>query len=124
MMRKKIKKVLPIEIILIFLFAITAFAVPEEEGIKDMWTVANELIVDIYNKIAGLSTVLAGLMTAVCALGMKLSNTQQKSDQQLDWMKKIWTAWAIINGIGAFLAYIVPIFNGLNTIESFGITGE
>ena len=123
-MRKKIKKVLPIEMILIFLFTITAFAVPEEEVVKDMWTVANELIVDVYNKIAGLSTVLAGLMTAVCALGMKLSNTQQKSDQQLDWMKKIWTAWAIINGIGAFLAYIVPIFSGLNTIEGFGITGE
>lgn len=86
-------------------------------AIEDMWTVANKIIIDVYNKIAGISTVLAGLMTAVCCLGMKLNHTQQKSDQQIDWLKKIWSAWAIINGIGAFLAYVKPLFSGLATLE-------
>lgn len=112
-MRKKfsLKKTIFVFAYVMVMLSIHALAV------DDMWTVANDIIVDVYNKIAGISTVLAGLMTAVCCLGMKLNHTQQKSDQQIDWLKKIWSAWAIINGIGAFLAYIRPLFEGLATIE-------
>lgn len=84
---------------------------------NDMWTVAQNLIVDIYNHIAGISTVLAGLMSAVAVVGAKISNNQHKVDQSWDWLKRIWIAWAVINGIGAFLAYVRPLFAGLNTIE-------
>ncbi len=83
---------------------------------KDMWTVANDLIVDIYTHIAGISTVLAGLMSAVAVIGAKLSNNQHKVDQAWDWLKRIWIAWAIINGIGAFIAWITPLFSGLATL--------
>ena len=44
----------------------------------DMWTVANKIIVDVYTHIAGISTVLAGLMSAVAVIGAKLSNNQHK----------------------------------------------
>ena len=83
---------------------------------KDMWTVANGLIVDVYTHIAGISTVLAGLMSAVAVIGAKLSSNQHKVDQAWDWLKRIWIAWAIINGIGAFIAYISPFFSGLSTL--------
>lgn len=79
---------------------VSAFAV------DDMWTVANKIIVDVYGKIVGVSTVLAGLMSAVAVIGAKLSNNQHKVDQAWDWLKRIWIAWAIINGIGAFIAYV------------------
>jgi len=82
----------------------------------DMWTVANDIIVDVYTKIAGISTVLAGLMSAVAVIGAKLSNNQHKVDQAWDWLKRIWIAWAIINGIGAFIAYVAPLFDGLATL--------
>ena len=82
----------------------------------DMWTVANKIIVDVYGKIVGVSTVLAGLMSAVAVIGAKLSNNQHKVDQAWDWLKRIWIAWAIINGIGAFIAYVAPLFNGLATL--------
>ena len=84
---------------------------------EDMWQVANRIIVDVYTRIAGISTVLAGLMSAVAVIGAKLSNNQHKTDQAWDWLKRIWIAWAIINGIGAFLAYIRPLFDGLATIS-------
>ena len=42
---------------------VSAFAV------DDMWTVANKIIVDVYGKIVGVSTVLAGLMSAVAVIG-------------------------------------------------------
>ena len=36
---------------------------------------------------------------------------------EVDWLKRIWIAWVVINGIGAFLAYVRPLFDGLNTIQ-------
>lgn len=83
----------------------------------DMWTVATKIIKDVYSKIAGISTVLAGLMSAVAVIGAKLSNNQHKVDQAWDWLRRIWIAWVIINGIGAFIAYIRPLFSGLSTLE-------
>ncbi|MEG2420977.1 MAG: hypothetical protein RR949_01080 [Oscillospiraceae bacterium] len=98
-------------IILTLYLAVPAFAV------EDMWTAANRIIVDVYNKIAGISTVLAGLMSAVAVIGAKLSNNQHKVDNAWDWLKRIWIAWVVINGIGAFLAYVRPLFQGLATIS-------
>jgi hypothetical protein len=93
------------------LFIIPAYAA------EDMFTKANSIIVDVYNKIAGISTVLAGLMSAVAVIGAKISNNQHKVDQAWDWLKRIWVAWVVINGIGAFIAYVRPLFTGLNSIE-------
>lgn len=104
-----------------YLFCLNFFLFVSAAGLSvyavdDMWTVANNLIVDIYTNIAGISTVLAGLMSAVAVIGAKLSNNQHKVDQAWDWLRRIWVAWAVINGIGAFIAYIVPQFSGLATL--------
>ena len=97
-------------VVMLLAFSTTVYAV------DDMWTVANNIIIDVYNKIAGISTVLAGLMSAVAVVGAKMSNNQHKVDQAWDWPRRIWIAWAVINGIGAFLAYVVPLFDGLATL--------
>ena len=55
-------------------------------------------------------------MSAVAVIGVKLTGNQHKVDQAWDWLKRIWVAWAIINGIGAFIAYITPQFSGFNTL--------
>lgn len=70
----------------------------------------------LYITVLLTTQVLAALMTTVCVVGMKLSNNRQKVNQSVDWLKRIWIAWAIINGIGAFLAYVRPLLSGLNTI--------
>ena len=62
-----------------------ACAVPAYAA-TDIFAVARSIIIDVYNGIAGISTVLAGLMSAVAV-------------------------------IGAFIAYIVPKFDGLATLE-------
>lgn len=110
---KRLFRLYLVSLVLLSLFSLTtatAFAV------DDMWTVANTIIVDVYTQIAGISTVLAGLMSAVAVVGAKLSNNQHKVDQAWDWLKRIWIAWAIINGIGAFIAYVAPFFSGLATL--------
>lgn len=87
--------------------SVTVFAAGE-----DIFAVADNIIRDVYNNIAGISTVLAGLMSAIAVIGAKMSNNQHKVDQSWDWLKRIWIAWAVINGIGAFIAYVVPLFDG------------
>ncbi len=98
--------------VMLVVLTLTVLTVPAF-AVDDMWTVANRIIVDVYTKIVGISTVLAGLMSAVAVIGAKLSNNQHKVDQAWDWLKRIWIAWAIINGIGAFIAYVAPLFSGL-----------
>ena len=110
MKRKRIVRLIILTAVIVTLSATQVFA------IGTMWDLAETIIKDVYNKIAGIGTILAALMTTVCVVGMKLSNNQQKVDQSVDWLKRIWIAWAIINGIGAFLAYVRPLLSGLNTI--------
>lgn len=40
----------------------------------DIFAVARSIIIDVYNGIAGISTVLAGLMSAVAVIGAKMSS--------------------------------------------------
>lgn len=103
--------------LIILTAAIVALSATQVFAIGTMWDLAETIIKDVYNKIAGLSTILAALMTTVCVVGMKLSNNQQKVDQSVDWLKRIWIAWAVINGIGGFLVYIRPLFAGYGTID-------
>ena len=113
-MKKKTKRILFTLILvamLMSMFSVTVFAAGE-----DLFQVADNIVRDVYNHIAGISTVLAGLMSAVAVIGAKMSNNQHKVDQSWDWLKRIWIAWAVINGIGAFIAYITPLFNGYNVL--------
>ncbi len=103
--------------IALVLLILAALFMPHAGAVEDMWTAANRIIKDVYTKIAGVSTVLAGLMSAVAVIGAKMSGTQQKADQAWAWLKRVWLAWVIINGIGAFIAYIRPLFTGLATLD-------
>ena len=107
-----------IMLIVILLFSMTISAAAAE----DMWEAADRIIKDVYTKIAGISTVLAGLMSAGAVVGAKVSNNQHKTDQAWDWLKRIWLCWIVINGIGAFLAYVQPLFDGLATLDPDGGT--
>ena len=102
---KKWQKILILSVMMMMLISatsLTAFAAGE-----DLFEVADNIIRDVYTNIAGISTVLAALMSAIAVVGAKMSNNQHKVDQSWDWLKRIWIAWAVINGIGAFIAYVV-----------------
>lgn len=80
---KKWQKILILSVMMIMLISsatMTAFAAGE-----DLFQVADNIIRDVYTHIAGISTVLAALMSAIAVIGAKMSNTQQKSDQAWDW---------------------------------------
>ena len=73
-----------------------------------------DIIRNVYNIIAGISAVLAGLMSAVTVIGAKISNNQHKVNQSLDWLKRICIAWAVVNGIGAFIKAVILLFKDCN----------
>ena len=111
---KKWQKILILSVMMMMLISatsLTAFAAGE-----DLFEVADNIIRDVYTHIAGISTVLAALMSAIAVIGAKMSNNQHKVDQSWDWLKRIWIAWAVINGIGAFIAYVTPLFDGYNVL--------
>jgi hypothetical protein len=60
-------------------------AEPPAAKAPDMFAKANEIIKDVYRQLVGLSTLLAGLMSAVAVIGAKLSNNQHKTEQAWDW---------------------------------------
>ena len=103
--------------IALVMLIIGAILIPQAFAVEDMWAAANRIIKDVYSKIAAISTVLAGLMSAVAVIGAKMSGTQQKADSAWDWLKRVWLAWIVVNGIGAFIAYVRPLFDGLATLE-------
>lgn len=105
----KILSVICIAFLLMSVLSLTAFAAGE-----DIFELGDKIIRDVYNRIAGISTVLAALMSAVAVIGAKMSGTQQKADAAWAWLKRVWLAWAVINGIGAFIAYVQPLFAGYN----------
>ena len=106
----KWKKIIRVAIfILLLCFVLTTQVSAAGE---DLFEVADKIIRDVYSHIAGLSTVLAALMSSVAVIGAKISNNNQKTEQAWDWLKRIWIAWAVIKGIGAFIAYITPLFDG------------
>ena len=112
-MRKKRHKVfllLLFTLLLTCLFTTTVFAAG-----KNLFEVSDD-IRDVYGHIVGISTVLACLMTAFAIISAKVSNNQHKSDQAWDWLKRIWLSWAILNLMGAILAYITPLFSGYATL--------
>lgn len=76
--RNRIIQVLYIAFCLIFLFSMNVFAA------EDIFTAAHRIIKDVYNDIAQISTVLAGLMSAVAVIGAKMSNNRHKVDQSWD----------------------------------------
>ena len=71
-----------IALVLLFLSAVI---IPQAFAVEDMWTAANRIIKDVYSKLATISTVLAGLMSAIAVIGAKMSGAQPKADQAWDW---------------------------------------
>ena len=96
--------------IALVLLILAALFMPHAGAVDDMWVVANRIIKDVYTKIAGVSTVLAGLMSAVAVIGAKMSGTQQKADQAWDWLKRVWLALSTV------LARLLPMFVRCSTV--------
>ena len=62
--------------IALVLLILGVVVIPQAFAVEDMWTAANRIIKDVYSKLAAVSTVLAGLMSAIAVIGAKMSGAQ------------------------------------------------
>jgi len=76
-----------------------------------MWTKANTILQDIYNKILGISTIAAIVTASVALLMMNFSKSGRTVDESRAWLKRIVISWIILNGLGFIMAYITPFFS-------------
>lgn len=72
---KKLYRIYTFSLVMLLIFSM---AVLSAAAVNDMWTPANEIIVDVYNKTAGISTVLAGLMSAVAVIAPRSPTTSTR----------------------------------------------
>lgn len=78
----------------------------------DMWTKATQIMKDVYSKIVAISTIAAVVTAAVTLLLINFSKNSRTVDESRAWLKRIIISWAILNGLGFIMAYIIPLFAG------------
>ena len=78
----------------------------------DMWTKANEIMKDVYNKVLGISTIAAVVTVSVALLLMNFSKNGRTVDESRAWIKRIAITWAILNGLGFIMTYLNQMFAG------------
>lgn len=78
----------------------------------DMWTKAEAIMKDVYNRILGISTIAAIVTASVALLMMNFSKSGKTVDESRAWLKRIVITWAVLNGLGFIMAYISPFFKG------------
>jgi len=79
---------------------------------ETMWTKAKAIMQDVYNQVILISTIAAVVTAAVALLLMNFSKNSRTVDESRSWLKRIIISWAILNGLGFIMAYIVPFFEG------------
>ena len=96
-----------------FLMAVmmTAFSV-QAYAATTVWDKAKEIMQDVYNQIVLISTIAGIVTAAVALLMMNFSKNGKTVDESRSWLKRIIVTWAILNGLGFIMAYIVPFFAG------------
>ena len=103
---------LPRAVYIVFICAVVFMAFPVSAYASDMWTKADQIMRDVYNKILLISTISAVVTASVALLMMNFSRNGKTVDESRAWLKRIIITWAILNGLGFIISYITPFFSG------------
>ncbi|MEE1504647.1 MAG: hypothetical protein UGF89_10455 [Acutalibacteraceae bacterium] len=78
----------------------------------DFWTKLSDMFADVYDKILGISTIVAVVVAAIALVIRMVSKNQRSVDEATQWLKRIVVTWVILNGLGFIVAYIAPLVEG------------
>lgn len=95
----------------LFTLSADAAATSSAASTPDMWSKAKDIMTSVYNQIVTISTIAAVVTAAVALLLMNFSKNGKTVDESRSWLKRIIISWAIINGLGFIMAYLVPFFS-------------
>lgn len=89
----------------------TTFVFAAEEA-TDFWAKLSSMFTDVYNKILGISTIVAVVTAAIALVIRMVSKNQRSVDEATQWLKRIVITWVILNGLGFIVAYVAPLVEG------------
>ena len=72
----------------------------------DIFEKANSLMKTVYKSIAGISSVTAGCVAAVCLYLMFFSKNQRTVDESVQWLKRIIICWLAIMLMSTIIYFI------------------
>lgn len=78
----------------------------------DFWTKLSDMFADVYDKILGISTIVAVVCAAIALVIRMVSKNQRSVDEATQWLKRIVITWIVLNGLGFIVAYITPLVEG------------
>ena len=110
----KAKKPIPFGRVLYmaFVFLVMSAILAQPALAVTIWEKAAEIMKDVYNQILLISTIAAVVTASVALLLMNFSKSGKTVDESRAWLKRIIITWAILNGLGFIMSYIVPFFSG------------
>ncbi len=112
-MTKFIKKIsVPKVLYVMYVIVIVTAMLSPAVFAEDIWTKAEEIFKDVYNKILLISTIAAVVTASIALLLMNFSKSGRTVDESRTWLKRIAITWAILNSIGFILNYVKPFFEG------------
>lgn len=77
----------------------------------DIFTRASNMMGTIYSSIAGISSVTAGCVAAVCLYLMFFSKNQSAVDSSIQWLKRIFICWISIMLMSTIIYFVVKNLN-------------
>jgi len=79
---------------------------------NNIWDKANVMFKDVYDNIVKISTGGAVVVAAIATFLTMFSKNGRTVDEARSWRMRAAIAWAIINGLGFIVAYLIPLFQG------------
>ena len=78
----------------------------------DIWSRFSSMMADIYNKLLGVTTIIA-VTVVVIALLMRMVNVNSRMAESANsWIKRVVVSWLVINSLGFIIAYLQPLVSG------------
>ncbi|MDR1205676.1 MAG: hypothetical protein LBL26_09400 [Peptococcaceae bacterium] len=77
-----------------------------------VWTEFSKIMRDVYDKLIGISTIVAVTASACALLVRMISRNQRAVDEASSWLKRILVTWVILNTLGFFVTYLQPLIQG------------
>lgn len=90
-----------------FLTATLSASLCQPASAATVWEKANEIMRDVYTQILGISTIAAIVTAAVALLMMNFSRSGRTVDESRAWLKRIIITWAVLNGLGFIMSYVI-----------------
>lgn len=100
-----------------FLTATLSASLCQPASAATVWEKANEIMRDVYTQILGISTIAAIVTAAVALLMMNFSRSGRTVDESRAWLKRIIITWAVLNGLGFIMSYVIRSITAYNEID-------